>query len=455
MAGDTLTVSEIVMTMTLPEDEGTVSIGIDGMSLTENGDGTVSVRLPREMPIDVTVAAPDGETVDIGLDYTTTGFGMTVSGDPDAMTYNYTAAELNVALGDLVVDGERVDFGTVAIALANVVGTAAMEAGELRRTSQKMSVGPISYSVDIADPEGEGRLVYKGGADAMAFEGKGSFPPELDIENVAAMLDAGFAFEGGFSYEAGNSSFNFQEGDEVVQYSTSSGGGDLFVAMDAGKLRYSGGTSDMRLQMAGSEIPFPIDLALGELAFNLLMPVAEGEEEQDFALGFVMEEFSMSDMIWGMFDPGGDLPHDPATVALDVTGTATLFHDLLDPEKLKAFETGGTVPGALHSMALNRLTLQAAGAELTGKGGFTFDNSDLKTFDGMPAPTGSVDLQLVGGNGLLDKLTGMGLVPEEDASNMRMMLGLFAVPGDGVDTLNSKIEVTGEGQVLANGQRLQ
>jgi hypothetical protein len=38
---------------------------------------------------------------------------------------------------------------------------------------------------------------------------------------------------------------------------------------------------------------------------------------------------------------------------------------------------------------------------------------------------------------------------------MRMMMGLFATPGDGEDELVSKIEVTGDGQVLANGQRLK
>jgi hypothetical protein len=49
----------------------------------------------------------------------------------------------------------------------------------------------------------------------------------------------------------------------------------------------------------------------------------------------------------------------------------------------------------------------------------------------------------------------MGLVPEDQAMAARMMLGLFARPGDGPDTLTSKIEVKGDGAILANGQRLQ
>ena len=73
----------------------------------------------------------------------------------------------------------------------------------------------------------------------------------------------------------------------------------------------------------------------------------------------------------------------------------------------------------------------------------------------MPKPTGSLDLTLVGGNGLIDKLVAMGLLPEEQAMGARMMMGLFAVPGDGEDSLKSKLEINEDGHVLANGQRLK
>jgi len=62
---------------------------------------------------------------------------------------------------------------------------------------------------------------------------------------------------------------------------------------------------------------------------------------------------------------------------------------------------------------------------------------------------------LSGGNGLLDKLVGMGLVQEEQAMGARMMIGLFARPGGGEDTLQSTIELKEDGSVLANGQRIR
>ena len=55
----------------------------------------------------------------------------------------------------------------------------------------------------------------------------------------------------------------------------------------------------------------------------------------------------------------------------------------------------------------------------------------------------------------MDKLVAMGLLPQDQAMGARMMLGLFARPGEGEDTLVSKIEVSGDGAISANGQRLQ
>ena len=49
----------------------------------------------------------------------------------------------------------------------------------------------------------------------------------------------------------------------------------------------------------------------------------------------------------------------------------------------------------------------------------------------------------------------MGYLPEDQAMGMRMMMGMFAVPGDGEDVLTSTIQVKPDGQILANGQRLR
>ena len=168
-----------------------------------------------------------------------------------------------------------------------------------------------------------------------------------------------------------------------------------------------------------------------------------------------MRDFAVSDMIWGLLDPSAQLPRDPATLALDLSGKAKVLFDFLNPDQAAALQSSGAAPGELNALTLKSLVLDAVGARLTGTGDFTFDNSDLTSFDGMPRPTGAVDLKLVGGNGLLDKLVAMGMLPQEQAMGARMMMGLLAVAGTEPDTLNSKIEINDAGHILANGQRIQ
>ena len=148
-----------------------------------------------------------------------------------------------------------------------------------------------------------------------------------------------------------------------------------------------------------------------------------------------------------MFDPGGAIPRDPASLVLDLSGTGVLTADFTDPEVAEELEE--TPPGELTSISINQLLLSLAGAELTGDGKFTFSNEG-----DVPMPAGMATVALKGGNALLDTLVGMGLIPQEQAMGARMMLGLFARPvGD--DQLVSEIEVTEDGQILANGQRIR
>jgi hypothetical protein len=69
-------------------------------------------------------------------------------------------------------------------------------------------------------------------------------------------------------------------------------------------------------------------------------------------------------------------------------------------------------------------------------------------------PTGAIDLQLSGVNALIDGLVGLGVVPQDQAMYPRMMLGAFTT-STGADQATSRIEFTEDGQIIANGQRLQ
>ena len=237
------------------------------------------------------------------------------------------------------------------------------------------------------------------------------------------------------------------------QLISSSTGAKLGVAMGPEGLSYDGGQQDIEVSVTAADMPFPIQFSMAESAFNLKMPVLKSEEPQDFAFGVTLDRFEMSDMIWGIFDPTGQLPRDPATLVVDLSGKAKLLFELMDPEVTATM--GDEAPGEIHALNVNEVSLDVAGAEFDASGAITFDNDDMQTVAGMPKPLGALDLSLVGGVALLDKLVAMGLVPQDQAMGARMMMGLFTVPGEGEDSLTSRIEFTEEGGILANGQQIK
>ncbi len=455
VSGDSLTIDNLSAEITLPEDQGTASMSLGQVVMTDMGDGTVSITLPAKFPIHYVVDPAEGESVDAKIDYSSSGSSIIVSGNPEDITYSYEMAEAGFVLAELIVEGEPVDLNKMAMTMTGVSGSSSAKKGNLRNMVQRFTSGPIAFDIDVDNPEDGSNVKMSGGYDSLDFEGTGAIPLEMDATNLAAMMRAGFAFDGSFRFGAGGADFTFADQEEMVEGTSKTGGGHLDVSMDEKALRYAGAATDYDIQLSGGELPFPVEMAMQQTKFDLLLPVAKGDEEQDFAFALTMGDFTMSDLIWSLFDPGAKLPRDPATVVVDTAGKVKLLVDLMDPEAMEAAGAEGAEPAELHALDLKSLIISIAGAELTGNGGFTFDNSDKMTFDGMPAPTGEIDLKLVGGNGLLDKLVEMGLLPEDQAMGARMMMGLFAVPGAGEDELTSKIEVSGDGQIKANGQRIK
>ena len=145
---------------------------------------------------------------------------------------------------------------------------------------------------------------------------------------------------------------------------------------------------------------------------------------------------------------------DKTTAEMQAAGARVLAMRLDVSSATQMAALGEAPPGEIHSLVVTELRANVAGAALTGAGSFTFDNTDLTTFEGVPAPTGKIDLKLIGGNGLMDKLVAMGLLSEEDVMGARMMLSMFANAGPGEDELNSTLEFKDKG-FFANGQQLQ
>ena len=455
--GDGLDVTDVVMRFDAPEDNATVEISIESIDLVENGDGTVSMTFPASMPISIDAAPEDEEAVMMVLDYGNEGLELVVSGEPGNMTYTYSAAQLSLSLTEFEIDGTPVprDEARFELILDDVGGSTVAVTTSGTDLTQNVQAAAARYDFAFNDPESDDAALVSGSMDGLFVSSATVLPEGFDPNDPQSLAAGGFSAEGSLGYTGGEMQFAATEEAGTTSGTTSTGSVRLDFAMDSSRLRYDIRATEQAFSLSGPELPLPVDVSMAESAFRITAPIAEADAPQDMAFGLTLGGFEMSDLLWNIFDPGAALPRDPATIALDLTGKVTPFMNLFDPEQMAALDATGEVPGELNALTLNNLTVEAAGAKLGGSGSFTFDNDDLQTFGGFPRPNGEVNLTLDGANALIDKLIAMGLLTSDDAMGARMMMSMFAVPGDGPDSLKSTLTINDQGHVLANGMRIQ
>ncbi len=453
--GDTLRVEGAVISMDNGTD-GKFDAQLGTLNFRDLGNGTVELTMVDSFPVNITTPAADDteKPTKVSLIVSQPGMKFIAGGSPSETTYDYNAPTVNVKLSKIEgVDAAAVDL-TGDISMTAVTGNYRIAGDAAARViDSAFAVAAMAMVFQGKDPDSGSDVDITASIADIAGSTKGTFLGAAIMENMAEALKAGFNAEGGFSYGKTSLDANVTDPTGPTRVSTTAESGSLTFAVDKSRLAYGVGGKGMAVTVSSPDIPFPeVKITYAEALINLLMPVSKSDVPEDFAFTTKIVDFAISDEVWAMFDPTGGLPHDPATIIIDTKGKAKLTVDLTDDAATAAL--GDTPPGELHSLELTELKAKVAGAELTGSGAATFDNSDLTTFEGMPVPTGKVDMKLVGANTLLDKLIAMGLLPEEEAMGFRMMAGIFTVVGEGEDTLTSTIEFKDKG-IFANGQRLK
>lgn len=448
-AGDTLRLTGITISAGAEDERSEATL--EELNLTDNGDGTVGITMADSYPVTLTFPSAEegGAPVTATANVSMPGMEMTASGTPDAVKYDFSAPELGLTL-DLADGGSS---AKVAAKLTNLTGSELLAGPEGARTVDT-SFAADAATMDLTITDGEAATTLTGtfAAQTIAGSGKANFAG-IDLENLAEALALGFMVDGSLSHDALTYDISVTDAAGPTKMTGAAEAGSFNLAMGKDQFRYATGSKGLSMLLVSAQLPFPeVKLSWSEVGFDLLMPLTKSETPSDFRFLTRIADFQVSEDIWAMFDPTGQIPHDPATVVLDAKGKARLTTDLVDEAAMEALGEGA--PGELHALDLTELRAKIAGAELTGSGAMTFDNSDLATFGGMPAPTGKIDLKLVGGNALMDKLVAMGLLSQDDVMGARMMLAMFAKVGAGPDELTSTLEFKDK-HFYANDQQLQ
>lgn len=446
-SGDTLTVSGL--SAEFSADEGAFSATFGDIVFSEQSDGSVVMTMADVIPFAMNIAGPDGEAADIGFTITQPGGQITVSGAPEDLRYDFNYP--SIGMSDFTMTGTDIPEDlpmTFDLVGTNATGFMAVTGSDTRTYSSESNIEDFSMSMNMSDPS-QGSFDMVINMANLAQTVAGTFSTMNMNMSASELVQSGMTQNGSGSYGPATMQLAVDGPDGAFEIAAAAEGGSIDMVFDETGMSYGGVNNGVTLTVGGAAIPLPpLTFSMDRSEGRFAMPIIpDPEQAQDFGVLMTMEGLKVDDMLWGMIDPAGLIPRDPATLVVDLAGTAVVTDDITDPDFAENM-TGA--PGTLETLGIKRIQLSAAGAELTGDGDFAFNNDF-----GIPMPSGKANIMLQGGNGLLDTLVSMGLVPEDQAMGARMMLGLFARPGDGPDTLVSTIEVNEDGSILANGQRIK
>ena len=302
--------------------------------------------------MDIAIAEEGEGGVSLKVAYTHDGAPIVVSGDPEAMVYDYSTDKATFALSDLQIEDakDEVTFNAFEITFNDLESrTTQTKDGDNRSYDQSFTSESVTYTVDVVVPEDEGSFKMSGDMADFAMTSDSVLPMQY-LGNAAgdfsAALGNGMAYRLDANYGANTSNVSVEAEDGSFVAQGEGASGLMSLEMTEKGLNYRASTMDMTNSVMGSDIPFPMTLSIAEAAMNLAMPLLKSDDEQDFAFGLSLRDFQVPDLLWGMVDPTGQLPHDPATFVLDLTGKAKLLFNFDDEEEMAALEKGELTPAS-------------------------------------------------------------------------------------------------------------
>jgi len=459
-SGDVTVFSDVTMSGDFPLYGLQFQMIIPDITLTENDDGTVAIGWPEHFPITLS-GQMLGESFSAAISHSQDRLNVSVSGSPGDMTYDYAAAGLGLTLDGLDIADERLsdDVLDVRFQVNELDGRQKRQVRDNHTLiTETFKAAGISWALRFEDPESGGSGIIDGTLklDRLTSEGEIIIPDKVDMSNPLQALKAGFALSSAFTYGAGEMSANMASEAGSVSIRGAVDGGRFISGLDARRITYDTGHSGVRLKTT-ENLSLPTEIAIADAELQFEFPLQKSEDLQPFGFALNLTDFTLSDSLWDLFDPAGALPRDPATLALDAAGMVKVLMDIFDPGTTTAnfLTTADAAPGELHALKINEVLISLIGAELTGEGEFAFNPSNTDRTDDLPFSSGMARLQLAGASTLINKLTSLDLLSDDQALSAQMLIAMTTDPDGESDKLEFTIEFTEDAQILLNGHRIR
>lgn len=445
-------------------DVGISELRTEQMVLQDNGDGTVSVLMPERftLMLDVPVKRSDmtsevlafaawapGLDIRVGglgdnLDFTLLAPSLSLMFDPaQSIQAPGATATVNFAVADLTLTHVQ------AVAQDSVSVTSTLSLGTLHADAQIAGLGPgdgrIEMSADLSAVSALAEIYL----DLSRLAGA-----DLTPAQALSALPEGEGAEISFQHGPLALSLVMDDaipGPERMQLSSDGGMASARFDRTGSALSVDKGRTGLVAAINEPGIPLSdLDLSFVDLGFSAQMDVTGANDPLGFGVTARLTDLAASPSVWASFDPGEIFPRDPLSLSIGLSGLMADRADTAPPDPL----LGETAPVDILAFALDDLLLSGLGAKLTGSGELTFDPTDRVTFDGFPLPDGALSFTATGLNGLIERFVSAGLVPQADLTGLRFGLAFIAKPGEGPDTLNTRIEFTDKSLYL-NGIKMR
>ncbi len=455
--GATTVYRDYVANFVLPFGAGTVTLGLPTSALTDNGDGTVTMSFPEGYDIAVAGTITGETSFSAVLEGTVGDTTILASGTPGDVTYLSNSGILDLVLTDMTVDGMPFAGFNMALTAEAAGATSEMRITQGDLVTMTLVTSADSSSIDLAYAV-DG--IETGTSSSTTTATRSTFELAMpaggaDILNLSAALRDGMAIYASNAVDEAVTASVIKDSLSVIlsQQNTRQRDTGFELSFDSAGLAMSGTAEGFVAGIRDQFLPFPISGEINSVVFDFQVPLLASDQPQSVVLNTTLGGVTLADDLWNLFDPDGALDRAPLTYRVDISGDAVLTTDLLDVAALTALGNDG-MPGDLPVLTLDALLLEGLGAVVSADGTLALDWSTMP-FMGSPMPTsGSLDFRTEGLTAAMGSLVQAGLLTAADTMPVTIGIGMIGRPV-GEDTYEGTIELTEEGQILANGLPLQ
>ena len=425
--------------VTLKSTDGQMQIAIPWVKVSKKLLGGFEMTIAEK--IDGAFQSPDPKALEpVRFVVESKNMAVDIDGMEGAREYNSTFEEMAF---------RTLDNSIISISAKLTEGTSTnlMETGETGKSSGNFNIKSIlvDYSFEI---EGE---MTTSTSTMMDLAGKFEVPfyNSFDTENPMKGFDASRDMFIEYSVGSGKTDFSMGSAIGPIIINTTFGSGSGTIGITDAIASTSGATNDLTyvINATGMGLP-PMQISASEAIGKLSMPLDNVDESKPAGFKIALSGLNLSDQAWAMFDPTAVLPRDEIDLDIDILAGLRWVKKIAE---IDVKNPGQEPPFVVDNAEIKALNLKIAGAELQTTGSAIIDSSQFP-----PVPEGTVNISLTGAQGLIGKLTEIGLIPEQNAMMIQGMTAMFFRPVDGgEDQLISVIEMTKDGHVKANGMQIK